>query len=192
MLPPGLAFNAVSAKAAEASKHSRLPKNYWRWDDVRAQNQNGFFPYTPATNLLYGLREAVKMIVEEEGLPKVFARHKRLSEATRRAVRAWDLEIFSKNPAEYSPSATAIQMPEGHSEVEFRAVVLKNFNMSLGAGLGKLAGKVFRIGHLGSMNELMLAGALCGVEMGLELAGVPHRKGGVAEAMAYLTASATA
>ncbi len=192
MLPPGLAFNAVSAKAAEASKHSTLPKNYWRWDDIRAQNQNGFYPYTPSTNLLYGLREAVKMIVEEEGLPNVFARHKRLSEATRRAVRAWELEIFAQNPAEYSPSATAIQMPEGHSEIDFRAVVLKNFNMSLGAGLGKLAGKVFRIGHLGSMNELMLSGALCGVEMGLELAGVPHRKGGVAEAMAYLTASATA
>ena len=189
MLPPGLAFNAVSAKAVEAGKQAKLPRSYWRWEEMRDMNAKGFFPYTPATNLLFGLREALKMMIEEEGLRSVFLRHQRHGEATRRAVRAWGLEVFAANPAEFSSSATAILMPEGFSETELRAVILKNFNMSLGAGLGKLAGKVFRIGHLGSFNDLMLAGTLCGVEMGLELAGVPHRKGGVVEALASLSAS---
>jgi alanine-glyoxylate transaminase/serine-glyoxylate transaminase/serine-pyruvate transaminase len=150
-------------------------------------NRKGFFPYTPATNLLYGLREAVKMLVEEEGLANVFRRHRRHAEATRRAVRAWGLAVFAINPAEFSPSATAIVMPDGFSETELRAVIMKNFDMSLGAGLGKLAGKVFRIGHLGSFNDLMLAGTLCGVEMGLKLAGVPHQPGGVTAALEWLT-----
>lgn len=187
MLPPGMAFNAVSQKAIAASKNAALPRSYWRWDEMREMNRKSFFPYTPSTNLLYGLREALQMLIEEEGLDNVFRRHQRHAEATRRAVRAWGLGIYASNPAEFSSSATAIVMPEGFSETDLRAVILRHFNMSLGAGLGKLAGKVFRIGHLGSLNDLMLAGTLCGVEMGLELAGVPHRKGGVAEALAWLT-----
>lgn len=190
MLPPGLAFNAVSAKAAAAGQTATLPRSYWRWDEMREINKKGYFPYTPATNLLFGLREAARMLVEEEGLEAVFARHKRHSEATRRAVRAWGLGIFAANAAEYSNSATAISMPEGYNEAELRAVILRHFNMSLGAGLGKLAGKVFRIGHLGSFNDLMLAGTLCGVEMGLAVAGVPHSKGGVAAAMEWLSSQA--
>jgi alanine-glyoxylate transaminase/serine-glyoxylate transaminase/serine-pyruvate transaminase len=186
MLPPGLSFNAVSAKAIEASKTSKLPKSYWRWEEMLANNAKGFFPYTPATNLLYGLREALKML-QEEGLANVFRRHDRLAAATRRAVRAWGLEIWARNPAEYSSACTAILLPDGFSESAFRAVVLDRFNMSLGAGLGKAAGKVFRIGHLGDFNELMLAGTLAGVEMGLELAGIPHRKGGINAALDYLT-----
>jgi alanine-glyoxylate transaminase/serine-glyoxylate transaminase/serine-pyruvate transaminase len=188
MLPPGLSFNAVSPKALEASHASTFPKSYWRWDEMLANNAKGFFPYTPATNLLYGLRESLR-ILEEEGLDRVFQRHCRLAEAIRRAVRAWDLEILAQNPAEYSSSATAILMPEGHSEAAFRAVVLERFNLSLGAGLGKVAGKVFRIGHLGDLNDLMIAGTLAGVEMGLAVAGVPHRKGGIAAALEYLAAS---
>ena len=191
MLPPGLSFNAVSAKAIEAGKTSKLPKSYWRWEEMLVNNARGFFPYTPATNLLYGLREALKML-QEEGLENVFRRHRRLAEATRRAVRAWDLEILALNPAEYSPSSTAVLLPEGFSESAFRAVVLDRFNMSLGAGLGKTAGKVFRVGHLGDFNDLMLAGTLAGVEMGLELAGVPHRKGGVDAALEYLVEQARA
>lgn len=187
MLPPGLSFNAISEKAIAASKTATLPRNYWRWEDMREWNRVGFFPYTPSTNLLYGLRESVKMLVEEEGLANVFSRHKRHAEATRRAVWAWGLELFPIRPAEFSPSATTILMPEGFSEAELRAVVLKKFDMSLGSGLGKLAGKVFRIGHLGSFNDLMLAGTLCGVEMGLKLAGVPHKPGGVAAALEWLT-----
>jgi alanine-glyoxylate transaminase/serine-glyoxylate transaminase/serine-pyruvate transaminase len=187
MLPPGLAFNAVSEKAVQAGRRATLPRSYWRWDEMREMNRKGFFPYTPATNLLFGLREAVKMLLDEEGLENVFRRHKRHAEATRRAVRAWGLGIFAMNPAEFSSSATAIVMPEGFHEAELRAVILRHFDMSLGAGLGKLAGKVFRIGHLGSINDLMLAGTLCGVEMGLGIAGVPHHKGGVTEAMAWLT-----
>ena len=153
-------------------------------------NKNGFFPYTPATNLLYGLREALKMLLDEEGLDNVFARHQRHAEATRRAVNAWGLEILCQNPAEYSGVLTAVLMPAGHSEVAFRKVVLEHFNMSLGSGLGKIADKVFRIGHLGDFNDLTLMGTLAGVEMGLELAGVPHQKGGVDAAMAYLTSGA--
>lgn len=186
MLPPGLSFNAISAKALAASKDAKLPRSYWSWDEMLAPNKNGFFPYTPATNLLYGLREALRML-EEEGLDTVFARHQRHAEATRRAVNAWGLEILCQNPAEYSPVLTAVLMPAGHSEVAFRKVVLERFNMSLGSGLGKIADKVFRIGHLGDFNDLTLMATLAGVEMGLELAGVPHKKGGVAAAMDYLT-----
>jgi len=186
MLPPGLSFNAIGPKALEASRGSRFPKSYWRWTDMLENNARGFFPYTPATNLLYGLREALSMLAEE-GLPRVFRRHARLAEATRRAVRGWDLEILAQNPAEYSNTATAVLMPEGHSESAFRAVALERFNLSLGAGLGKVAGKVFRIGHLGDLNDLMLAGSLAGVEMGLAAARVPHRKGGIAAALEYLT-----
>jgi alanine-glyoxylate transaminase / serine-glyoxylate transaminase / serine-pyruvate transaminase len=186
MLPPGLSFNAVSDKALAASKSAKLPRSYWSWTEMLANNQNGFFPYTPATNLLYGLREALKMLIDEEGLDHVFERHDRHAEATRRAVRAWGLEVLCLNPAEYSSSLTAVLMPEGHSEVAFRKIVLGHFNLSLGSGLGKVANKVFRIGHLGDFNDLMLCGTLCGIEMGLELAGVPHKKGGVAAALDYL------
>jgi alanine-glyoxylate transaminase/serine-glyoxylate transaminase/serine-pyruvate transaminase len=192
MLPPGLSFNAVSDKALAASKSSKLPRSYWSWEDMLGPNKNGFFPYTPATNLLYGLREALKMLVEEEGLDNVFKRHDRHAEAVRRAVRAWGLEILCQNPQEYSSALTAVLMPSGHSEVAFRKVVLDRFNMSLGSGLGKVADKVFRIGHLGDFNDLTLMGTLCGVEMGLELAGVPHSKGGAEAAMAYLSGAGTA
>ena len=190
MLPPGLSFNAVSDKALAAAKAARMPKSYWSWEEMLGPNKNGFFPYTPGTNLLYGLREALAMLFEE-GLDNVFARHDRHAEATRRAVRAWGLEILCANPAEYSSSLTAVLMPEGRSEVEFRKTVLDRFNMSLGSGLGKLADKVFRIGHLGDFNDLMLMGTLCGVEMGLELAGVPHKKGGVDAAMQFLSSPST-
>jgi alanine-glyoxylate transaminase/serine-glyoxylate transaminase/serine-pyruvate transaminase len=189
MLPPGLSFNAMSDRALAAGKTAKLPRSYWSWEEMLGPNRNGFFPYTPATNLLYGLHEALHMLLEEEGLDQVFARHDRHAEATRRAVRAWGLEILCSNPAEYSSVLTAVLMPEGHSEVAFRKVVLERFNMSLGSGLGKIADKVFRIGHLGDFNDLTLLGTLAGVEMGLELVNVPHRKGGVAAAMEYLTGS---
>jgi alanine-glyoxylate transaminase/serine-glyoxylate transaminase/serine-pyruvate transaminase len=185
MLPPGLSFNAISAKALAASQQAKLPRSYWDWKEMLAANVNGYFPYTPATNLLYGLHEALEMLFAE-GLPQVFARHDRFAEATRRAVRAWGLEILCVNPAEYSSSLTAVLTPEGHSADAFRKVVLERFDMSLGQGLGKLSGKIFRIGHLGFFNDLMLCGTLAGVEMGLALGGVPHRKGGVDAAMAYL------
>lgn len=185
MLPPGLGFNAVSAKARAAAGKSTMPKSYWSWEAMRAPNQTGYFPYTPATNLLFGLREAAAML-SEEGLDNVFARHARFAEATRRAVRAWGLEVLCQDEREYSGSLTAVLMPEGHNADAFRKVVLENFDMSLGNGLGKVAGKVFRIGHLGDFNELMLAGSLCGVEMGLGLAGVPHKKNGVSAALDYL------
>jgi alanine-glyoxylate transaminase/serine-glyoxylate transaminase/serine-pyruvate transaminase len=187
MLPPGLSFNAVNDKALDAAKSARLARAYWNWEEMLASNQAGFFPYTPATNLLYGLREALGML-QEEGLENVFARHARLAEATRRAVRAWGLEILCMDPAEYSNSLTALVMPEGHDADRVRNVILEHFDMSLGAGLGKLKGKVFRIGHLGHFNDLMLAGTLCGVEMGLALAGVPIRKAGVQAALDYLAA----
>ena len=186
MLPPGLSFNAISAKALAASKLSKMPRSFWDWSDMLASNKDGYFPYTPATNLLYGLREALKMLLEEEGLENVFARHQRHAEATRRAVRAWGLEVLAKNPAEYSASLTAVLMPAGHDADRVRKVILENFDMSLGTGLGKLAGKVFRIGHLGDFNDLTLLGTLAGVEMGLALAGVPVRKEGVQAAMTYL------
>ena len=185
MLPPGLSFNAVSDKARAASASAKLPRSYWSWQEMLGPNKNGFFPYTPATNLLYGLREALCMLLEE-GFDNVFRRHDRHAEATRRAVRAWGLEILCANPAEYSSALTAVLMPDGHSEVELRKVVLERYNMSLGSGLGKVANKVFRIGHLGDFNDLTLLGTLCGVEMGLAAAGVPHKKGGVDAAMDYL------
>ena len=186
MLPPGLSFNAVSDKALAASKTAKLPRAYWNWDEMIASNKDGWFPYTPATNLLYGLRVALQMLLEEEGLENVFKRHDRHAEATRRAVRAWGHEILCANPAEYSSSLTAVLMPEGHSEIAFRQVVLEHFNLSLGSGLTKLRDKVFRIGHLGDFNDLMLCGTLAGIEMGLELARVPHKKGGMQAAMDYL------
>src|ERR1700722_15599391 len=189
MLPPGLGFNAVSEKALVASKSARLPKSYWDWQAMFNQNKVGFFPYTPATNLLYGLRESLNMLAEE-GLENVFERHTRHGEATRRAVRAWGLETVCADPERYSSSVTAVFVPPTSNADEFRKVVLENFNMSLGSGLGKLAGKVFRIGHLGDFNDLMLSGTLSGVEMGLALAGVPHSRGGVAAALAYLTEAA--
>jgi len=173
MLPPGLSFNAVSPKALEATKGSKLPKSFWSWQEMLGPNRNGFFPYTPSTNLMYGLREAIAMM-HEEGLDNVFARHQRHAEATRRAVRAWGLEIQCLNEAEHSPVLTAVRMPEGHDEAAFRKVVLEHFDMSLGSGLGKVAGKVFRIGHLGDFNDLTLVGTLAGVGMGLEIAGIWH------------------
>jgi alanine-glyoxylate transaminase / serine-glyoxylate transaminase / serine-pyruvate transaminase len=186
MLPAGLSFNAVSEKALAASKTAKLPRSYWSWDEMQRPNKTGYFPYTPATNLLYGLREGIAML-EEEGLDNVFKRHGRHAEATRRAVHAWGLEVYCLNETEYSSVLTAVLMPAGHSEVAFRKVVLENFNMSLGSGLGKIADKVFRIGHLGDFNDLTLMGTLAGVEMGLALAKVPHKKGGVEAAMASLT-----
>ena len=191
MLPPGLSFNGVGEKALAASKSARLPKSYWGWEEMLAANKNGFFPYTPATNLLYGLREALAML-REEGLQNVYARHARHAEATRRAVRVWGLEIVCADPAEYSNSLTAILMPQGHDADALRKVILEAYDMSLGTGLGKFAGKLFRIGHLGDFNDLMLAGTLAGVEMGLALAGVPHQKGGVRAAMDYLVEPARA
>jgi alanine-glyoxylate transaminase/serine-glyoxylate transaminase/serine-pyruvate transaminase len=185
MLPPGLSFNAISPKALEAYGQAKLPRSYWDWKEMLAANVNGYFPYTPATNLLYGLHEALDMLFAE-GLPQVFARHTRYAEATRRAVRAWGLEILCVNPAEYSSALTAVLMPDGHDADAFRRIVLDRFDMSLGQGLGKVSGKIFRIGHLGWFNDLMLCGSLAGVEMGLALAGVPHRKGGVDAAMEYL------
>jgi alanine-glyoxylate transaminase/serine-glyoxylate transaminase/serine-pyruvate transaminase len=185
MLPPGLSFNAISDKALAAHKQAKHSRSYWDWAPMLAANQNGFFPYTPGTNLLYGLREAVAMLLEE-GLDNVFARHQRHAEATRRAVRAWGLEVLAKNPAEYSGSLTAVLMPEGHDADALREVILDGFDMSLGQGLGKLKGKIFRIGHLGDFNDLMLMGTLAGVEMGLARGKVPHKAGGVQAAMAYL------
>ena len=189
MLPPGLSFNAVSEKARKAAQSSRLPKSYWGWEEIIAANKTGFFPYTPATNLLYGLREALAML-REEGLPQVFARHARHAEATRHAVRAWGLEILCANAEEYSNTLTAVMMPGGHDADALRKTILEAYDMSLGTGLGRLAGKVFRIGHLGDFNDLTLMGTLAGVEMGLSLAHVPHRQGGVAAAMAYLAEAA--
>jgi len=189
MLPPGLSFNAISDKALAAHKVARLPRSYWDWGAMLAANQTGFFPYTPATNLLYGLREAIAMLMEE-GLSAVFARHQRHAEATRRAVRGWGLEILCVNPEEYSGSLTAVLMPEGHDADELRRVILDHFDMSLGQGLGKVKGKVFRIGHLGDFNDLMLAGTLAGVEMGLALAKVPHQAGGMSAALDYLKGAA--
>ena len=191
MLPPGLSFNAISVKALAANKASKMPRMFWDWEDMLSANKTGFFPYTPATNLLYGLREALLMM-EEEGLANVFARHHRHAEATRRAVRAWGLEILCANPVEYSPALTAVMMPAGHDADNLRRVILEKFDMSLGMGLAKLQGKVFRIGHLGDFNDLTLMGTLAGVEMGMEVAGVPHEKGGVTAAMQHLAECARA
>jgi alanine-glyoxylate transaminase / serine-glyoxylate transaminase / serine-pyruvate transaminase len=189
MLPPGLSFNAMSDKAMSAAKTARFGKSYWDWQAMLANNKNGFFPYTPATNLLYGLRESLAML-HEEGLENVFARHARHGEATRRAVHAWGLENVCLYPDNYSNSVTAVLMPPTSNADDFRKLVLDQFNMALGSGLGRLQGKVFRIGHLGDFNDLMLAGTLSGVEMGLALASVPHSRGGVAAALEYLTAAA--
>lgn len=188
MLPPGLGFNAISPKGLEANKKAGLPRSFWDWQPMLEANSSGFFPYTPATNLLYGLQEALLML-EEEGLSRVFARHARHAEATRRAVRAWGLETQCAHPQEHSNTLTGVRMPEGIDADRVRGVILEKFNMSLGTGLGKLKGKMFRIGHLGDFNDLMLIGTLGGVEMGLGLAGVPHTKGGLHAAMDYLSAT---
>ncbi len=190
MLPPGLSFNCISPKALAAAKAAKLPRSYWSWEEMLSNAKSGYFPYTPSTNLLYGLREALKMLLEEEGLDAVFARHQRHGEAARRAVRAWGLEVLALDPREFSGSLTAVVMPAGHDADRARKVILEAFDLSLGTGLGKLAGKVFRIGHLGDFNDLMLAGTLAGVEMGLGLAGVPVKKEGVQAAMEYLAACA--
>jgi alanine-glyoxylate transaminase/serine-glyoxylate transaminase/serine-pyruvate transaminase len=185
MLPPGLGFNAVSEKALLAAKANQTSRSYWDWDEIIEQNKSGSWPYTPATNLLYGLKEAIKMLMEE-GLDNVFARHMKLAAATRAAVRAWNLEILCQDPKEHSPILTAVVMPKGHDADHFRDVALRNYDMSLGAGLSKVKGKVFRIGHLGHFNELMLMGTLSGVEMALDVAKIPHKAGGVLAAMEVL------
>jgi len=185
MLPPGLGFNAISAKALAAAKSARLPRSYWAWDEMLAANKDGFFPASPATNLLFGLRESLRMLAAE-GLENVFKRHIRYGEATRRAVRAWGMEILCLNPEEYSPVLTAVMMPGNQGADAYRASVLDQFNMSLGSGLGILKDRVFRIGHLGDFNDLSLIGTLGGVEMGFALAGVPYQRGGVMAAMEYL------
>jgi alanine-glyoxylate transaminase/serine-glyoxylate transaminase/serine-pyruvate transaminase len=185
MLPPGLSFNAISARALEAAKMATLPASYWRWQPMINATSTGYFPYTPATNLLYALRESLKML-HQEGLDNVFARHQRHAEATRRAVRAWGLEILCLNPVEYSAALTAILLPEGQNADHLRQVILQRYNMSLGTGLAKLQGRVFRIGHLGDFNDLMLTGTLCGVEMGLSVAGIPFSRGGINAALDYL------
>ena len=187
MLPPGLGFNAISDKALAAARSARLPKAYWDWEPMIRDGRNGYFPYTPATNLLYGLREALQMLLDE-GLPRVFARHARHGEATRRAVRAWDLEILAVNREEYSNSLTAVIVPQPHDADRLRQTILERYDMSLGTGLGRLKGRVFRIGHLGDFNDLMLAGTLSGVEMGLAICRVPFNRGGVNAALAYLSA----
>ena len=185
MLPPGLSFNAVSGKARAAAKHARMPRSFFDWEEMIAVNEKGFFPYTPSTNLLQGLRVAIDLL-REEGLDAVFARHDRAAEATRRCVQHWGFEIQCRDPAEYSSSLTAVRLPEGHSADALRGEILARSNMSLGNGLGPLADRVFRIGHLGDFNDLMVTGALSGVEMGLKACGIPHRSGGVEAAMAYL------
>ncbi len=188
MLPPGLSFNAISEKALAANKAAKMPRYYWDWQEMPKPNRMGFFPYTPATNLLWGLLEALQML-HEEGLSNVFRRHDRHAEATRAAVRGWGLEVWCEEPEEYSSSLTAVLMPQGHDADKLREVILENFDMSLGTGLSRLAGRVFRIGHLGHFNDLMLAGTLSGVEMGLGLANVPHRAGGINAALKTLTAA---
>ncbi len=185
MLPPGLSFNAISDRALAAAASATTSRAYWDWDAMSGPNESGFFPYTPATNMLYGLAEAIDML-NEEGLEDVFARHDRLAAATRCAVEAWGLGILCKEPHDFSSTLTAVLMPPGVDADAFRQVVLERYNMSLGSGLSKLAGRVFRIGHLGDFNELMLMGTLSGVEMGLRIAGVPHAAGGVEAAMAAL------
>ena len=186
LLPPGLSFNAISQKALEAHSKSTMQKAYWDWKPMLENNKNGFFPYTPATNLIFGLDEALNMLMEE-GLENIFKRHTRLAEATRIAVKAWGLEILAKNPEEYSNTITAILLPEGYDSDSLRKVILDEYNMSLGMGLNKIKGKVFRIGHLGDFNDLMLAGALAGVEMGLKKSKIPFKSGGIMAAIDYLS-----
>jgi alanine-glyoxylate transaminase/serine-glyoxylate transaminase/serine-pyruvate transaminase len=188
MLPPGMSFNAISQKALDASKTAKLPKCYWDWNDMLSTNQNGFFPYTPATNLFYALDEALN-IVDEQGLDNIIARHERHAEATRRAVWAWGLELVCADPREYSSSLTSIFVPEGYSANALRSQILDTFDMSLGTGLARLADRVFRIGHLGDLNDLTLVGAISGVEMGMKIAGIPHNAGGTQAAMDYLASS---
>jgi len=188
MLPPGMSFNALSDKALAAAKSSTLPKSFWSWDDMMNMNKIGFFPYTPATQMLHGLAASIEML-HEEGLDNVFARHDRLAEATRRAVRAWGLEIMCRDPKYYSPTITALLTPPGHDADAFRNLALEHFNISYGMSFGKYAGKMFRIGHLGDTNDLMLMGALAGTEMALALAGIPHKKGGAQAAMDYLVSA---
>jgi alanine-glyoxylate transaminase / serine-glyoxylate transaminase / serine-pyruvate transaminase len=188
MLPPGMSFNAVSDKALAASKNSKMPKSFWSWEDMLNMNKIGFFPYTPATQMLHGLAAGIDML-HEEGLDNVFARHDRLAEATRRAVRAWGLEIMCRDPKYYSPTITAVMLPEGHDADAFRNLALDSFNISYGASFGKYAGKYFRIGHLGDINEGQQLGALAITEMALALAGIPHKKGGVQAAMDYLVSA---
>jgi alanine-glyoxylate transaminase/serine-glyoxylate transaminase/serine-pyruvate transaminase len=188
MLPPGMSFNAVSDKALAAAKTSNLPKSFFSWEDMLAMNKIGFFPYTPATNMLQGLAVGIEML-HEEGLENVFARHERLAEATRRAVRAWGLEIMCRDAKYYSPTITAVMLPQGHDADAFRNLALEHFNISYGASFGPYAGKYFRIGHLGDVNDLMLMGALAGTEMALALAGIPHKKGGAQAAMDYLVSA---
>lgn len=189
MLPPGLSFNAVSDKALKASKAARFPRSFWDWEEMIAINAKGYFPYTPATNLLQGLKVALDML-EEEGLPQVFARHDRAAEATRRAVRHWGFETVCAKASDYSSSLTAVFLPEGHSADNLRKIILERSNMSLGNGLGRLADRVFRIGHLGDFHDLMVTGTLSGVEMGLAVAGIPHKPGGVQAAMNFLQGNA--
>jgi alanine-glyoxylate transaminase / serine-glyoxylate transaminase / serine-pyruvate transaminase len=191
MLPPGISFNAISDKALAAAKSAKLPRAYWEWEPMLRDNKAGFFPYTPSTNILYGLREALSMM-RNEGLETIWARHERFGRATRAAVKAWGLDILAQNPAEYSGVLTAVVMPEGRDADAFRQLVLERFDMSLGTGLGKMKGKIFRIGHLGDFNDLMLAGTLSGVEMGFALAGVPHKSGGVLAALELLTSESLA
>src|SRR3982074_3697294 len=188
MLPPGLGFNAISDKALAASKSAKMTRSYWDWQAMQETGQTGFFPYTPATNLLYGLRESLAMLLDEEGLDAVFARHVRHGEATRRAVNGWGLDVLCADPREHSTSLTAVLVPDGYDADRVREIILDGFDMSLGTGLGKMKGKIFRIGHLGHFNDLMLCGTLCGVEMGLHRAGIPHRGGGAAAALEFLGA----
>lgn len=185
MVPPGLGFNAPSPKALAAAKTAQLPGSYWSWENILEFNRDGFYPYTPAINLFFALDEALSMLLEE-GLPHVFARHARLAEATRQAVRGWGLDVFCRDPKAYSQALTAVAMPAGYNADVLRQVILERFDMSLGTGLGRLKGKIFRIGHLGDLNELTLAGTLCGVEMGLAACGVPHVSGGINQALAFL------
>jgi alanine-glyoxylate transaminase/serine-glyoxylate transaminase/serine-pyruvate transaminase len=188
MLPPGMSFNALSDKALAASKNSKMPKSFWSWEDMLAMNKIGFFPYTPATQMLHGLAEGIAML-HEEGLDNVFARHARLAEATRRAVRAWGLEIMCRDPKYYSPTITAVMLPDGHNADAFRSLALENFNISYGASFGQYSGKYFRIGHLGDVNDGQQIGALGITEMALALAGIPHKKGGVQAAMDHIIAA---
>src|SRR6202795_4544095 len=185
MLPPGMSFNAVSAKALEAAKSSKMPKSFWAWDDMLTMNKIGFFPYTPATQMLHGLATSIEML-HEEGLDNVFARHARLAEATRRAIRAWGLDIICKDPKYYSPTITAVLLPDGHDADAFRALALEHFNISYGSSFGRFAGKMFRIGHLGDVNDASMLAGLAATEMALSLANIPHKKGGVQAAMDYL------
>jgi alanine-glyoxylate transaminase/serine-glyoxylate transaminase/serine-pyruvate transaminase len=188
MLPPGISFNAISEKALARQATATLPRAYWEWKPFLEMNPTGYFPYTPASNMLAGAQVAIELL-EREGLENVFARHIRHGEATRAAVRTWGLETQCLDEFAHSPVVTAVRMPEGFPEAAFRAVVLENYGMALGSGLGQVAGKVFRIGHLGDFDDLSLVAALAGVELGLGIAGVPHETGGVSAALAVLAKS---